>query len=353
MRKIAPVLLSLSLLTLLPLSSCTADSSSANGSLPGGGSSSVGDSIPTTIPLLEDTRPETEEMVTITTLNGKEVTYNKNTRRIVTLSSAGDVVSLGIRPYAIEGTAITDGYEDFFTDEISLLNYTQPFNAEEIMMYKPDVILVYDTMDESNIERLEKIAKQAVIPIYYDEYDYAKRLNYIASLFGLEENARTVSESTDSMVAEKKQELLDMGIQDKTLTIFSYYSNGICIPPTYRDGWTFNRILYTDLGMKKNEKVEEYLNDMSVSAYNPISQEKLREYEGDIVLFADITTGPTTEELEVPQVVQENVGWQSLQAVKEDRVGVFNASYFAMKDVLYLEKEYDLLIDALQVASAL
>lgn len=124
-----------------------------------------------TVDILEDTRSETVEMTTITTLNGDEVTYNKNTRRIITLSGTGDVLALGIRPYACDGNVITTGYEDFFTNEVSILNYTQPFNSEELMMYHPDVILVYDTMDISDINKLKKVASQAVIPIYYEEYD--------------------------------------------------------------------------------------------------------------------------------------------------------------------------------------
>ena len=301
--------------------------------------------------VLEDKRPSTVEMTTVTTLNGDEVTYDKNTRRIVTLSGTGDVLALGIRPYACDGNVITTGYEDYFTDEVSLLTYNQPFNAEELMMYRPDVILVYDTMDVSDIRKLEDVASQAVIPVYYEEYDYAKRLRYLGSLFGLEEVAEDVIARTETMIQGYEEELRDLGLQDKTLTVFSYYSNGICIPPTYRDGWTFNKILYQDLGLKTIDTVEEYLNDHSVSAYNPISQERLKDYEGDLVLFADITSGSGVDDLEVPTIVQENVGWQSLSAVKEDRVGVFNASYFALKDVLYLERQYELLLNALKEAA--
>lgn len=304
-----------------------------------------------TVDILEDTRPETVEMTTITTLNGDEVTYNKNTRRIITLSGTGDVLALGIRPYACDGNVITTGYEDFFTDEVSILNYTQPFNSEELMMYHPDVILVYDTMDISDINKLKKVASQAVIPIYYEEYDYAKRLTYLGELFGLEDNAKKVIEQIDEMIASYVDELEKLNLKGKTLTVFSYYSNGICIPPTYRDGWTFNKILYQDLGMTTIETVTEYLNDHTVSAYNPISQEKLKDYEGELVLFADITSGSGEDDLEVPTIVQENVGWQSLKAVQEDRVGVFNAAYFAYKDVLYLEHQYELLLDALKVAA--
>ena len=158
-------------------------------------------------------------------------------------------------------------------------------------------------------------------------------------------------EQADEMIASYVDELEKLNLKGKTLTVFSYYSNGICIPPTYRDGWTFNKILYQDLGMTTIETVTEYLNDHTVSAYNPISQEKLRNYEGELVLFADITSGSGGDDLEVPAIVQENVGWRSLKAVQEDRVGVFNASYFAYKDVLYLEHQYELLLDALKVAA--
>lgn len=315
------------------------------------GSSTTGPTSSSALEVLEDTRPEMIEMTTITTLNGDEVTYDKNTRRIVTLSGTGDVLALGIRPYACDGNVITTGYEEYFTDEVSLLTYNQPFNAEELMMYRPDVILVYDTMDVSDIRKLEAIASQAVIPIYYEEYDYAKRLRYLGSLFGLEETAEGVIARADAMIQGYVEELQSLDLQDKTLTVFSYYSNGICIPPTYRDGWTFNKILYQDLGLKTTDTVAEYLNDHTVSAYNPISQERLRDYEGDLVLFADITSGSGVDDLEVPSIVQENVGWQSLAAVKEGRVGVFNASYYALKDVLYLERQYDLLLDALKEAA--
>lgn len=234
-----------------------------------------------TVDILEDTRPETVEMTTITTLNGDEVTYNKNNRRIITLSGTGDVLALGIRPYACDGNVITTGYEDFFTDEVSILNYTQPFNSEELMMYHPDVILVYDTMDISDINKLEEVASQAVIPIYYEEYDYAKRLTYLGELFGLEDNTKKVIEQTGEMIASYVDELEKLNLKGKTLTVFSYYSNGICIPPTYRDGWTFNKILYQDLGMTTIETVT------SASAL-PLAITMKEKFGIDYLYFTDL-----------------------------------------------------------------
>ena len=67
-----------------------------------------------TVPVLEDTRGTQEKMNTFRTLNGDEVTYNMNTRRIIALSGAGDLVAFGLRPLAVSGNTTTAGYESFF-----------------------------------------------------------------------------------------------------------------------------------------------------------------------------------------------------------------------------------------------
>ncbi len=48
------------------------------------------------MPTLVDNRSNDKKMKTITTLNGNEVTYNANTRDIVALGCAGDILSLGL-----------------------------------------------------------------------------------------------------------------------------------------------------------------------------------------------------------------------------------------------------------------
>lgn len=108
-----------------------------------------------TVPVLSDTRSEEVEMTTIKTLYGKDVTYNKNTKNIVALSNTGDLLALGVRPLAVDGNANQQGYEDFFKG-VEILNNTQPFDPEEVMSYRPELILTYNTMDESNIAKLEK-----------------------------------------------------------------------------------------------------------------------------------------------------------------------------------------------------
>ena len=120
------------------------------------------------MPTLVDNRSNDKKMKTITTLNGNEVTYNANTRDIVALGCAGDILSLGLRPLAVDGNANSNGYENYFYGVEKLKN-TQPFDPEEVLSYKPELILTYDTMDQKDITKLEKIAP--VIPIYFNTYE--------------------------------------------------------------------------------------------------------------------------------------------------------------------------------------
>ena len=70
-------------------------------------------------------------------------------------------------------------------------------------------------------------------------------------------------------------------------------------------------------------------------------------YISDLVLFAG--DGVKT----ISTYVTENVGWKSLDAVKEDRVGVIDISVYAQKGVILLYEQYTQLLEALKAAGKL
>ena len=321
------------ILFLLPISILTSCDSKKN---------EVGAELPS-LPKLEDTRGDEPNRKTITTLNGKQVEYDANTKNIVALGGTGDILSLGIRPLAVDGNANSNGFESFFYGVEKLKN-TQPFDPEEVLSYHPDLILTYNTMDEKDIVKLEKIAP--VIPIYFDTYDFELRINYLGDIFDMNENANTIIQFCKSIEETSIQKLKDLGLDNKTVTVFSYM-NGICIPPDFNGAFVFNHILYNVLQLGKNDKVQEYLNNQSQPAYSPVSSEKLREYEGDLNLYASMDESNT-----IPEVVKTNEGWKSLSCVKNDKVGVIDITLFALKDVLYMQSQYQSLFSALEKAVA-
>ena len=289
-------------------------------------------------PLLEDTRGTDYLENTFTTLNGDEVTYNMNTRNIVCIMGSQDVVAFGIPLLAYEGSSDIEGYEQFYDGASALMN-TTPFSLEEVLSYEPELILVNQRMSASNIEALAKIAP--VIPLYTDSEDFETRLRYIGDIFGLQESAQKLVDYANALRDAMVARIEALGLQDKTLTIYTYMGS-ITIPP--ERGWFMNTILYNYVGLKRLPAVEEFMQDESGVAYEAISAEKLKDYEGDMVLYAGF--GEDT----ISTYVSENVGWQALDAVKQGRVGIIDITPYAQKGVILLEEQYSQLFDALQVA---
>ena len=91
--------------------------------------------------------------------------------------------------------------------------------------------------------------------------------------------------------------------------------------------------------------VKDFLDDQSQQAFSQISNEKLKDYEGDLVIFAGFG------EASIPDTVKTNEGFKSLKAVKENRVGCIDMLLYSFKDALYMEAQYNQILDALKVAS--
>ncbi len=96
--------------------------------------------------------------------------------------------------------------------------------------------------------------------------------------------------------------------------------------------------------MKRSILLRVLWKDESGVAYAQISAEKLRDYEGDLVIFASVG------DQSISTYVTENVGWQSLNAVREDRVGIIDMSIYAQKGVILLSEQYRQVFEALKVA---
>ncbi len=146
------------------------------------------------------------------------------------------------------------------------------------------------------------------------------------------------------------EEIRALGIENKTVSVFYYGNNGVSVPPM--DYWYFNKILYDYLGLKQLDVTKEFLDDPNNTPFSPISNEVLRRYEGDIVIYADVMSSVFGAGPSVPEQLTLNPGWRSLKAVQEDRVGLLDGMLYADKDVLYLRAQYDGILAALRQGMA-
>lgn len=289
-------------------------------------------------PKLTDTRSTETKMNTIYTINGNEVTYNMNTRKIVCIFGSQDVVSFGIKLLAYENSTSIKGYEEFYEGAKQLVN-ASPFSYEEVYSYHPELILVNEKMSQDNIKTLSKAAP--VIPLLTDSTDFNNRLKLIGNIFGLQESAQTLVDYANNLKDKMLDNMNKLNVGDKTLTIYTYMG-GISIPP--ERGFFFNTILFDYLKINRLDKVKDFMQDESTLAYEPIAASNIKDYEGDLVFFA--ASGTKT----ISTYVTENAGWRLLKAVREDRVGVFDMDTFAQKGVLLLYDQYSQILDAFKVA---
>ena len=105
-----------------------------------------------------------------------------------------------------------------------------------------------------------------------------------------------------------------------------------------------NVIIYDYLGIKRKENVDAFMRDESGIAYAAISSEALKDYEGDMVIYAGF--GETT----ISSYVTENAGWKRLDAVRENRVGIIDITPYAQKGIILLYNQYDQIYQALMTA---
>lgn len=289
-------------------------------------------------PILEDTRDTTYKENTITTLNGNDVTYNMNTRKIVCIFGSQDVVAFGIKILAYENSTSISGYEKYYEGAKQLVN-ASPFSYEEVYSYSPELILVNERMSSDNIKTLSKICP--TIPLFTDSTDFNKRLKFIGKLFGLEESANKLIEYEEKLKTDMLNNLNALNIGNKTLTIYTYMG-GVSIVP--ERGFFMNTIIFDYLGVNRLDNVKEFMQDESQLAYEPIADSNLKDYEGDLVFFA--STGTKT----ISTYVTEKPGWQMLKSVKENRVGVIDMDAFAQKGAILLYDQYSQILDAFKIA---
>ena len=289
-------------------------------------------------PTTKDSRPDEEKQAEFVTLNGNLVTYNQNTRKIVCTFGSQDIVSFGIPVLAYEASTDITGFESYYLGATALV-HSSPISVEEVMRYEPELIFVAEKTDASTVKSLSEVAP--VIPLYTESTDFKKRLSYIGDIFGMKEEANRLIDYADSLKTNMVSRIKSLGLAEKTVTLFTYMG-GISIPP--ERGWFMNTIIYDYCAMKRLASVEAFMTDESVIAYNTISSEKLKDYEGDLVIYAGF--GEST----ISSYVSENPGWKNLDAVKENRVGIIDITAYQQKGVLLLYGQYQRIYEALKVA---
>jgi iron complex transport system substrate-binding protein len=236
-----------------------------------------------------------------------------NVERIVitgSMETMEDALVLGVEP--VGAISVGGKFPDMFAaitgSAESIGEKAQP-NMETILKLKPDVIFATTKFKPDVTEKLTKIAP--TIPVSHISTNWEANLRLLAELTGKQDLAEQVlQEYKDDLAAAKEQ--LGERLKDKKVVIVRIRSGNIMI---YPEDVFFNPSLYTDLGLTAPEEVK------NAKAQETISLEKFSEMNPDY-LFVQFSEDENKDQPKALEDLQNNPIWQSINAVKNNKVFV-------------------------------
>lgn len=243
----------------------------------------------------EESDSSKEGTRTISTSLG-DVEVPANPQRVIATYGMGDIIALGVIPvasYDAKGTA--------YEKEVAEVPVWSKFEAEEIMSYDPDLILV---VNQEQYDEVSKIAPTVIIP--FTELSMEERVTFLGEILNKQDEAKKALSDFKEKIAKAKETLDAKGIGSQTFSIFEYGSNGgIWV---YGDKWgRGGDIIYSQLGLHAPDIIQKEI--IGKDQYREVSMEAVNEYAGNYIVFS----GETGD-------LSENPVWDSIPAVKAGNV---------------------------------
>ncbi|GGK30923.1 iron(3+)-hydroxamate-binding protein FhuD [Caldalkalibacillus thermarum] len=275
------------------------------------------------------------ETMTFTAANG-EIEIPKNPERIVVIADSyvGYFLALGIKPVGITENALKNPYFEGKIDGIESIGDGANPSIEKILELEPDLIITYSGIED--IGNLEKIAP--TVAIEYGQKDFKEQLREFGKMTGREEEAEAWIASWEEKITEYKPRVQE-AVGDQTVSILQPYAKGI-----YAFGHNFGRggeIIYGEFDLKAPEMVQKEAID-SGQGWVDLSLEMLPDYAGDYI-FTSAWSGDDAD----PEEVYNSTIWQSLPAVKNNRVFKIDPVGSFYNDPVSLKEQLDFIVDCL------
>lgn len=244
---------------------------------------------------------------------GEEYEVPAKVERIVitgSMEAMEDALVLGVKPVgAISvGGQFPEVFAEITGEAESIGEKSQP-NFETILKLKPDVILGTAKFPDETKEQLAKIT--TTFPVSHISTNWENNLRLLGELTGKEAEAEAAIAEYYAEVENAKASF-DPSLQEKTVIAVRVRRGSLFI---YPENIFLNPILYTDLGLSVPEPVQ------AAASQENISLEMFSELDPDYI-FLQFSEAENTDNPKALEELQNNPIWQSIRAVKEDKVFV-------------------------------
>lgn len=248
-----------------------------------------------------------ERMRTITHL-GKEYKVPEQAERIVlvgAMEAFEDALVLDIKPVGANtvGGEYPEVFSEILKDAEPIGEKTEP-NLDVILQLEPDVILVSTKFPDETKEKLEKLAP--MVEISHISTDGIENLKVLAEMTGKQDKAEKVIKGYEEKLATAKEELKD--VTDLNVLTIRIRGGELYV---YPEDVFLNLVIYNEFGFPVPDVIKQ------AKAQEVISLEKLSEVDPDVIF---VQNAQVENDAQALQDVENNPIWQSLSAVKDNKV---------------------------------
>ncbi|MFI6610880.1 ABC transporter substrate-binding protein [Streptomyces sp. NPDC050507] len=253
----------------------------------------------------------------VTDATGTSVKVPAAPERVVALSEMDldAALALGVKPVGLTAGRGQKGAPGYLTDQakgIPVVGAVTGPDIEKVVQAKPDVILAGQLADEQVLQQLRKIAPTVVT--IDGTKDWKKALTLTGKALGRDNNAEAFLADYATRAAALKQ---DLGAEaGKSVSVARYSAKGSAV---MQQGVFISDVL-NDLGFTRpgiqNEKGEGHST--------PISDENLKEIDGDRLFIGTLTSTGSDQDLVAE--LSKKPAYKQLKAVSSGRSTVIDGT---------------------------
>lgn len=243
-----------------------------------------------------------------------ETIVPENPERIVSIKLEDLMLALGVDIVAarnFEGFYLEDQINELGIGTIAVDEESDTINLEQVLSYKPDLIIIRDSFDQSIYDELSKIAPT----IAFDLKTPTTSLLALGEALGMADQATERLEAYGQVIENAKEALKDVDgevamlrIMKKEIRLYPYSINDM------------SNFLYKDLGLMADPMVIEYDKADSLA----ISMEVLPDLTADHIFVVAGYGASSAESIKESQeryeAIKADALWQSVPAVQEGNI---------------------------------
>lgn len=249
-----------------------------------------------------------------------------NPQRVVVLTRllTGNVMALGVPLVGVDEMSKTNPN---FAEKLRDAEAVTDESLEKIIELEPDLII-----GETGIKNVDKLKQIAPTVTYtYGKVDYLTQQLEVGKLLNKEKEAQAWVDDFQVRTKKAGEEIKAKIGADATVSVIETFNKQL-----YVYGDNFGRgteILYQAFGLKMPEKV---LEATKTDGYFAVSQEVLKDYFGDYVIFS--------KDADEDNSFQNTETYKNIPAVQNNHVYEANAKAFYFNDPLSMEYQLEFFI---------